>query len=87
MAKFSFVKSTLGDTFTSQFHIYYYFDYHYYHRHHHNYNKILNSDWLSTVLISALIAQCNRTVRAIARAHLTGFFHCKQKKLSEFLVF
>ena len=28
----------------------------------HNYNKILKSDWLSTVLISALIGQCNRTV-------------------------
>ena len=27
----------------------------------HNYNKILKSDWLSTVLISALIGLCNRT--------------------------
>ena len=26
-----------------------------------NYNKILKSDWLSTVLISAFIGQCNRT--------------------------
>ena len=25
----------------------------------HNYNKILKSDWLSTVLILALIGQCN----------------------------
>ena len=25
-------------------------------------NKIFRSDWLSTVLISALIGQCNRTV-------------------------
>ena len=25
-------------------------------------NKIFKSDWLSTVLISALIGQCNRTV-------------------------
>ena len=29
---------------------------------HHNYNKIIKSDWLSTVLISALIGQFNRTV-------------------------
>ena len=29
----------------------------------HNYNKILKSDWLSTVLISAPIRQCNRTTR------------------------
>ena len=27
----------------------------------HNYNKILKSDWLSAVLISALIGQCHRT--------------------------
>ena len=27
----------------------------------HKYNKILKSDWLSTVLISALIGKCNRT--------------------------
>ena len=41
-------------------------------------NKILKFDWLSTVLISALIGQCtcNRTVRAIAHALLGGFFHC-----------
>ena len=26
------------------------------------YNKILKSDWLSTILISALIGQCKRTV-------------------------
>ena len=34
------------------------------HKFWHNYNKILNSDWLSTVLTSALIGQCirNRTV-------------------------
>ena len=31
----------------------------------HNHNKILKSDWLSTVLISALIGQCNRTVRVM----------------------
>ena len=31
----------------------------------HNYNKILKCDWLSTVLISALIGQCNRTVRVM----------------------
>ena len=28
----------------------------------HYYKKILKSGWLSTVLISALIGQCNRTV-------------------------
>ena len=32
-----------------------------------NYNKILKSDWLSTVLISALIGQCNRTVRVMPK--------------------
>ena len=29
----------------------------------HNYNKILKSDWLSTVLISTTIGQCNGTTR------------------------
>ena len=28
-----------------------------------NHNKILKSDWLSAVLISALKGQCNRTIR------------------------
>ena len=42
----------------------------------HNYNKILKSDWLSTALISALIGQFNRTVRAITRALKWLFFHC-----------
>ena len=32
----------------------------------HNYNKILKSNWLSTVLISVIVGQCNRTVRVIA---------------------
>ena len=52
-------------------------------------NKILKSDWLSTVLILALIGRCNHgTVRAIAHACLNGLFDCQQKeKLSEFLVF
>ena len=27
----------------------------------HNYDKILKSDWLSTVLILALMGQCDRT--------------------------
>ena len=49
----------------------------------HNYNKILKSDWLSTVPISALIGQCNRTARvtlsnwtvcAITHVDLNGFF-------------
>ena len=30
-----------------------------------NYNKILKSDWLSTVLTSALTGQCYRTVRVM----------------------
>ena len=29
----------------------------------HNYDKILKSDWLSTVLILALMEQCDRTGR------------------------
>ena len=33
----------------------------------HNYNKIVKSDWLSTALISALIGQFNRTVRAMPK--------------------
>ena len=33
----------------------------------HNYNKILKSYWLSAVLISALIGQCNRTVRVMSK--------------------
>ena len=39
----------------------------------HNYhnNKILKSDWLSTVLISALIGQCNRTDRVIPEGLFT----------------
>ena len=32
-----------------------------------NYNKILKSDWFSTVLISALIGQFNRTVRVMPK--------------------
>ena len=31
----------------------------------HNYNKILRSDWPSAVQISALIGQCNKTVRVM----------------------
>ena len=42
----------------------------------HNYEKIVKSDWLSTALISALIGQFNRTVRAITRALKWPFFHC-----------
>ena len=34
----------------------------------HNHNKIVKSGWLSTALISALIGQFNRTVRAITNA-------------------
>ena len=42
----------------------------------HNYNKILESDWLSTALISALIGQY-----APSRAHLNGFFSLLAKKI------
>ena len=47
-------------------------------------NKIFKSDWLSTVLISALIGQCNRTVCVMPKLldsmymyhHMhTWFFH------------
>ena len=58
----------------------------------HNYNKILNSDWLSTTLILALIGQyasclSNWTVRAITRALKWLFFSLLAKKISEFVVF
>ena len=58
----------------------------------HNYNKILNSDWLSTALILALIGQyasclSNWTVRAITRALKWLFFPLLAKKISEFVVF
>ena len=33
----------------------------------HNYKKILRSDWLSTVLISSLSGQLNRTVRVMLK--------------------
>ena len=46
----------------------------------HNYNKILKSDWLSTALISALIGQLKRTVRAITRALKWLFFVTASKK-------
>ena len=46
----------------------------------HNYNKILQSDWLSTALISALIGQLNRTVRVITRALKWLFFFTASKK-------
>ena len=46
----------------------------------HNYNKILESDCLSTVLISALMGQCNRTVHATARVLLNGLFFTDRKK-------
>ena len=53
----------------------------------HNYNKILKSDCLSPVLISALMGQCNRTVHATARVLLNGLFFTDRKNLSEVLVF
>ena len=39
-----------------------------------NYNKILKSNWLSTVLISVIVGQCNRTVRVIAGEHVNVLF-------------
>ena len=52
----------------------------------HNYNKIVKSYWLSTALISALIGQFNRTVRAITRALKWLFFSLLAKQNFEFLV-
>ena len=56
----------------------------------HNYNKILKSDWLSTVLISAIIGQneaclSHWTVRVITLA-LKWLSLTATKKLSKFLV-
>ena len=59
----------------------------------HNYNKILKSDGLSAVLISALIgwyqsSLSNWTARAIARTWMGFFiFTSRQKKLLEYSVF
>ena len=54
----------------------------------HNINKILKSDWLSTVLISALIGQCYRTVRTMTLTFLNGSFSPNSKKNHlEFLEF
>ena len=62
--------------------IYYYY-YYYYYYYNHNYNKIVESDWLSTALISALIGQY-----APSRARLNGFFFSLLAKQNfEFLVF
>ena len=51
----------------------------YYYSRNHNYNKILKSDWLSTVLISALTGQFDKTVRAITRALKWLFFNASKK--------
>ena len=54
----------------------------------HYFNKILKSDWLSTVLISALIGRCNRTVRTITLLRLNGCFSPTSKKITwNFLCF
>ena len=58
-----------------------------YYNHNHNYNKILKSDWLSTALISALIGQLNRTVRAITYALKWFSFSLLAKNISKFLMF
>ena len=47
----------------------------------HHYKKIVKSDWLSTVLTSALIGQFNRTVRAITSALKWLFFSLLAKKI------
>ena len=51
----------------------------YYYSSNNNYSKILKSDWLSTVLISALTGQFKRKVRAITRALKWLFFTASKK--------
>ena len=66
----------------SYYHYHYHYYYYYYYYHNHNYIKILESDWLSAGLVSAVIVQLytsclsNWTVRVIKLAllHLNGFF-------------
>ena len=58
----------------------------YYYSSNHSYYKILKSDWLSTVLISALTGQFDKTVRAITRALKWLFFNAS-KKTWNFLYF
>ena len=53
----------------------------YYYSSNNNYSKILKSDWLSTVLISALTGQFKRKVRAITRALKWLFFTASKKNL------
>ena len=50
----------------------------YYYSSNHNCNKILKSDWPSTVLISALTGHLNKTVRAITRALKWLFFNASK---------
>ena len=50
----------------------------YYYSSNHSYYKILKSDWLSTVLISALTGQFDKTVRAITRALKWLFFNASK---------
>jgi len=45
---------------------------------------MLKSDWPSTALISALMGQFNRTVRAITRALKWLFFTARKKKRNLF---
>ena len=51
----------------------YYYHHHHYH-HHHNHNKIPLSDWPSAALITSLIRQCYRTVRAVVHTHFYDLF-------------
>ena len=50
----------------------------YYYSSNHNCNKILKSEWPSTVLISALTGHLNKTVRAITRALKRLFFNASK---------
>ena len=49
----------------------------------HNYDKILKSDWLSPVLISAVIGQCDRTERVMPK---WLYFTANKKTLEIFCV-
>ena len=53
----------------------------------HNYNKILKSDWLSTVFISVLMGQCNRTVRVIRHLHSSHNTPRSPQKFCENFIF
>ena len=60
-------------------------------RHNHNYNKILKSDWLSTILISALLKTVRVTPKIIGQTchcvHLKWLFFSLLAKTSQNLLF